>query len=190
MPKHQNRTCKECGILKPVEHYTGKNRLCNGCLAAKAYKTGSREDAKALSAAIGQKNLGLARGLRDRSKKYADVPHITDVAAEASRQFGGPENVIKALKYHLDYAGEVNPGSKVVIDGYNGLIRLFAAASASIDRKEELETMSDMELEKIVVEAILKTKAEQLSLEKDRLKSLEDMKQEITEIVIDGPDKE
>jgi hypothetical protein len=132
--------CVTCDKLRPATEFVDtiggpKHESCRKC-------RGTEDgDKRALQVKDFAKHLvAEARG------QHINSPHITEVSAGMFELFGGVEGFCKEWKEHIDIVLATRPGTKVVLDQFNDLMRLAKFATEHRSTAPDVATITDAEL--------------------------------------------
>jgi DNA-directed RNA polymerase subunit M/transcription elongation factor TFIIS len=127
--------CRTCGKIR------ADNKAANEEAKKKVLSNKSDEDKRKLMVQASQ--IMLKAG-----DKYAEVVSICDRLMDLH---GGLDGFCREWKHHIDVAARDNPGSKLILDQYHGIVRLHMKAAehrpanTDIDQMELEDTAAELD---------------------------------------------
>lgn len=149
------KECTTCGETKPIADFltpdgrshANKPNRCRACRTAHA-------NAMNLNAGRKEARAELIAFTAEVNRRKTTQLSSIDLADGMLNQWQGLQGFCRGWFGQIQMAAAEKPGSKVVLDAYNAVARLVMAAAANQPSINDLELLTDAELEKKFVEQV------------------------------------
>lgn len=145
--------CSCCAELKDATDFKWKGGVpydeCNKCLSRIQKPTESMRRLANLNE--GERAMVMDVASRIRSNAMG-AHHISELANEMVKRFGGLEQFTISWKRAIDAAAEKNPGGKIVLDSHYAIAKLIQMSTEANGGGKGPGDLSDDELERELVE--------------------------------------
>lgn len=157
-PEHPSRMgpqrmCRECGQPRPLVDFEEEmgdaasfhpTFVRNTCVSCRRHMRRLKNAKKKDEREARQRETAIKQVLVALKGNKLSAPHITELADEIFKRFGGVEQFTAEWHAEIQLAREAKPGSKTVLDAYRDLGRLVAA---STEHRASAPDLSDLSME-------------------------------------------